>query len=264
MPHPAHQRSSYTSLRLLRDRWQAFRRGRSLLVLLLVLLTWSLCLGWGLAQAKVPRSSEAIAQQPSTQQPSTQTPAKRAPANQAPAKQTPAKQTPGTQPAPVTPAGAEQLLPPPNSSTPATRLAPTVRTGQATIGTVDVVPANLKIGQDVYLEHCASCHIGLPPQVMPTETWRQLIQDSQHYGAQIQPLVAPNLQIVWQYIRNFSRPQGADEDIPYRVYQSRYFKALHPKVKLPTRVGLTSCVSCHPGAGNYDFRSLTAEWQNAP
>ena len=261
MPHPAHQRSSYTSLRLLRDRWQAFRRGRSLLVLLLVLLTWSLCLGWGLAQAKVPRSSETIAQQPSAQQPSTQQPSTQAPV----IKRAPAKRTPTAQPAPVTPTGAEQLLTSPNSPTPATRLAPTTRIGQATtIGTVDAVPANLKIGQDVYLEHCASCHIGLPPQVMPTETWRQLIQDSQHYGAQIQPLVAPNLQIVWQYIRTFSRPQGADEDIPYRVYQSRYFKALHPKVKLPTRVGLTGCVSCHPGVGNYDFRSLTAEWQNAP
>lgn len=175
-------------------------------VLLLLLLTWSLCLGWGLAQAKEPRAIE-----------------------------------PTAQPLPV--------------SSPAQ---------PAAIGTVDVVPNSFKLGQDLYLENCASCHIGLPPQVMPTETWRQLIQDSQHYGAQIQPLVAPNLQVVWQYIRTFSRPQSADEEIPYRVYQSRYFKALHPKVKLPTRAGLTSCISCHSGAGKYDFRSLTAEWQNAP
>ncbi|XGV99087.1 MAG: diheme cytochrome C [Leptolyngbya sp. BL-A-14] len=134
----------------------------------------------------------------------------------------------------------------------------------ATIGTVDVVPKGLKLGQELYLENCASCHLGIPPQVMPTETWRQLLQDSQHYGAQIQPLVEPSLQVVWQYLRTFSRPQAAEEDIPYRIYQSRYFKALHPKVKLPTRLGLSSCISCHPGAGKYDFRSLTAEWQNAP
>ncbi|PSB24589.1 diheme cytochrome C [Stenomitos frigidus] len=211
MPHPARQRSRYPLLRLTRDRWQTLRRGRSAIVLLLLLLTWSLCLGWGLAQAKEPRASQPIA----------------------------------------------QPLPAPTTVQPTT--APPV-----TIGTVDVVPKSLKLGQDLYLENCASCHIGVPPQVMPTETWRQLIQDSQHYGAQIQPLVPPNLQIVWQYIRTFSRPQGADEDIPYRVYQARYFKALHPKVKLPTRLGLSSCVSCHAGAGKYDFRSLTAEWQNAP
>ncbi|MBW4580821.1 MAG: diheme cytochrome c [Tildeniella nuda ZEHNDER 1965/U140] len=203
MPHPVRQRSRDALLRLT-DRWHLRKRGRSLIVLLLLLLTWSLCLGWGLAQAKEPRAIAPVAQ----------------------------------------PLPASTAVQP--------------------IGTVDAIPKGFKLGQDIYLENCASCHIGIPTQVMPTETWRQLIQDSQHYGVQIQPLVAPNLQIVWQYIRTFSRPQSADEDIPYRVYQSRYFKALHPKVKLPTRAGLSSCLSCHPGADKYDFRSLTAEWQNAP
>lgn len=219
MSHPARS-SRHVLFQLARGDRPRSRKGRSIIVLLLLLLTWSLCLGWGLAQAKEPRSSETIVQPPA-------------------------------------PAPASQTLPTLNVGQPAVGKA-------SAIGTVDVVPANLKIGQDLYLENCASCHIGLPPQVMPTETWRQLIQDSQHYGTQIQPLVAPNLQIVWQYIRTFSRPQAADEEIPYRVYQSRYFKALHPKVKLPTRAGLASCVSCHPGADKYDFRSLTAEWQNAP
>ena len=219
MPHLDRQRSRYSPLRLISDRWQRRKRGRSLVVLLLLLLTWSLCLGWGLAQAKEPRARAPVA----------------------------------------------QPLPASSTVQPASTVQPTSSTVQpASIGTVDVVPKSLKLGQDLYLENCASCHLGIPPEVMPTETWRQLIQDSQHYGAQIQPLVAPNLQIVWQYIRAFSRPQSAEEEIPYRVYQSRYFKALHPKVKLPTRLGLSSCVSCHPGAGKYDFRSLTAEWQNAP
>lgn len=208
------------------ERHRSRQRGRSVIVLLLLLLTWSLCLGWGLAQAKEPRSVGAIAQVPPAQSPS----------NPAPLKQSPVKQT--------TPASSG--------------LQP------AASGTVDVVPPALKLGQELYLENCASCHLGLPPQIMPTETWRQLIQDSQHYGAQIQPVVGPNLQIVWQYIRTFSRPQAAEEEIPYRIYQSRYFKVLHPKVELPTRVGLTSCLSCHPGGDKYDFRTLSAEWQNAP
>lgn len=222
MSHPARQNSRHVLFHRARgDRHSRHKRERSIIVLLLLLLTWSLCLGWGLAQAKEPRSREAIAQVPPVQTPT---------------KQKPAKQT-----------------------------LPVLSVGQtAAIGTVDVVPASLKIGQELYLENCASCHIGLPPQVMPTETWRQLIQDSQHYGTQMQPLVAPNLQIVWQYIRTFSRPQSAEEELPYRIYQSRYFKALHPKVKLPTRAGLPSCVSCHPGADKYNFRTLSAEWQNAP
>lgn len=132
------------------------------------------------------------------------------------------------------------------------------------IGTVDVVPARFQLGQKLYLENCATCHIGIPPAVLPSQTWQQLIQDPEHYGATIQPLQAPNIQILWQYLREYSRPLAGGEFTPYRIQQSSIFKALHPRVKFTEPTTLTSCISCHPGAGAYDFRSLTAEWQNAP
>ncbi len=132
------------------------------------------------------------------------------------------------------------------------------------IGTVDAVPPRFQTGQKLYLENCASCHIGIPPAVMPSQTWQQLVQDPEHYGVTIQPLVAPNIQILWQYLREYSRPLAEDESTPYRIQQSRIFRILHPRVKFTEPITLTSCVSCHPGAGAYDFRSLTAEWQNAP
>lgn len=177
-----------------------------MIVLFILLLLWSICLGWGLAQATEPRVIEPIAQTPQV-----------------------------------------------------------TESGQATtVGTVDVIPDRYKVGERLYLETCASCHVGIPPEVMPSETWRQLLPDPQHYGVTLQPLENPNLRVAWEYLRNFSRPQAADEQVPYRIYQSRYFKALHPKVKLPTKAGVDSCISCHPGAGRYDFRSLSAEWQNAP
>jgi hypothetical protein len=183
------------------------RRGRqSVVVLLILLLLWSICLGWGLAMATEPRPAETVPQK-----------------------------TTGTA------AGKT-----------------------AAIGTVDVVPERYKLGQNLYLENCATCHVALPPAVMPSETWRQLLQDSQHYGVEIPVLSGPSLQVLWDYIRTYSRPQKADEEIPYRVYQSNFFKILHPRVKFASRPGLNSCVSCHPGAGQYDFRSLSSEWQNAP
>jgi hypothetical protein len=182
-------------------------------LVLVLLLLWSLCLGIGLAQAVQPRSIGAIAQAPPT---------------------------PAVSPV-ASPAGSV-----------------------AAIGTVDVVPAQYRLGQQLYLETCAGCHIGVPPAVMPTETWRQLLQDSQHYGATLTPLTGPSLVVAWDYLRQYSRPQSAEEEVPYRIYQSSIFKSLHPRVKLPPRTNLTSCVSCHPGAGKYDFRSLSAEWQNAP
>lgn len=132
------------------------------------------------------------------------------------------------------------------------------------IGTVDSVPEKFRFGQKLYLENCATCHVGIPPAVMPSQTWQQLIQDSEHYGATIQPLASPEIQFLWQYLREYSRPLATGEPIPYRFHQSRLFNALHPRVKFTEKVTLNSCKSCHPGAGAYDFRRLTAEWQNAP
>ena len=131
-------------------------------------------------------------------------------------------------------------------------------------GTVDRIPDRYQLGQQLYLENCATCHIGLPPQVLPTETWRRLLQDSQHYGQTLKLLVDPPRLLVWNYLQTFSRPQPKEEELPYRVASSRYFKALHPKVKLPQPANISSCVTCHPGASKYNFRKLTAEWENSP
>lgn len=192
-------------------------RQRSIWVLLILLLLWSLCLGIGLAQAIEPLKPTAI---------------------------------------PFQERDSKAQLATPSVAKPAATTA--------AIGTVDIVPERYKLGQQLYLENCATCHLGLPPAVMPTQTWRSLLQDADHYGATIKPLASPEVQIVWQYLRDFSRPLTAEEPIPYRVYQSSPFKLLHPRVKFPERASLITCISCHPGAGAYDFRSLSAEWQNAP
>lgn len=131
------------------------------------------------------------------------------------------------------------------------------------VGTVDVVPAQYQLGQELYLENCSSCHIALPPAVLPTQTWKNILQDSEHYGVQLKPFVDPPRLLVWRYLSTFSRPQQKDEQTPYRVNNSRYFKALHPRVKLPRPVGVNSCASCHLGADEYNFRRLTPEWENA-
>ncbi|NJO72256.1 MAG: cytochrome C, partial [Oscillatoriales cyanobacterium RM1_1_9] len=67
-------------------------------------------------------------------------------------------------------------------------------------GTVDWIPERYQLGQQLYLENCSSCHVAVPPQTLPTQTWQQLLQDSQHYGVQIQPLVDPQRVLVWNYL----------------------------------------------------------------
>lgn len=140
----------------------------------------------------------------------------------------------------------------------------TNRATPATIGTVDPVPDRLKLAQELYLENCASCHIAVPPAVLPTETWRQLLSDSRHYGRQLPPMIQTTRLLIWEYLQTFSRPHKAEEEVPYRVAQSRFFQALHPRVKLAPSLQLSGCITCHPGAKQYDFRSLTPDWDNAP
>ncbi|HLP90533.1 MAG TPA: cytochrome C [Nostocaceae cyanobacterium] len=134
-------------------------------------------------------------------------------------------------------------------------------TPSAEIGTIDIIPAQYQLGQKIYIENCSTCHLALPPAVFPTQTWKNLIQDSQHYGVQIRPLVDPNRLLVWKYISTFSRVQLQEEATPYRLGSSRYFLALHPGIKLPRPVKMSSCVTCHPSANDYNFRRLTPEWE---
>ena len=130
------------------------------------------------------------------------------------------------------------------------------------IGTVDVVPTQYKLGQELYRENCSSCHIAIPPAVFPTQTWRDLLQDSEHYGTRITPLVDPQRMLVWRYLSTFSRPINQGESIPYRFRRSRFFQALHPDVKFNQPIHVSSCIQCHPQVNLYNFRQLSPEWGN--
>lgn len=131
-------------------------------------------------------------------------------------------------------------------------------------GLIDPVPPELQLGQELYLENCATCHVALPPAVMPTESWREILTQPEHYGAQITPPVQPGLQIIWNYVSVYSRPLKQDEPVPFRLRSSRYFKALHPEVEFADRVTVRSCASCHPAAEQFNYRRLTPDWETAP
>ncbi len=177
-------------------------RGRSLL-LPLMLLCWSLTLGWGLARATTPPLPAA-------------------------------------------------------SATTATAAVPPA------IGTVDAVPQQFQLGQQVYLQNCATCHLAAPPAILPTQSWAYIVQNAQHYGVQITPLQDPSRLILWNYLRNYSRPAIQGETLPTRFEASRPFKALHPRVDLPSPASFGSCLTCHPAALEFNFRRLTPAWDNAP
>lgn len=68
------------------------------------------------------------------------------------------------------------------------------------IKSVDKATGNFTIGEDLYLKTCASCHIPIPPAVLPAETWKTILETpGDHYGVQIKGLVRFNQRIMWQY-----------------------------------------------------------------
>ena len=131
-------------------------------------------------------------------------------------------------------------------------------------GTVDRLPETQALGQEVYRNNCGTCHLALPPAVLPTESWRQQLLSREHYGRTLERMTPLNRQLVWQYLSNGSRALAEGEAEPYRVASSRYFKALHPRVPLEVGAGVSTCVSCHPRAEFFNFRRLTPDWDDAP
>jgi cytochrome c553 len=129
----------------------------------------------------------------------------------------------------------------------------------------DVTPQNLQLAEETYLSRCATCHIALPPAVLATEVWKDIIVDTAHYNAPTwTPLRNPDLALTWRYLSTGSRPLNPGEQKIYRVARSRYFKVLHPRVQFKEPATLGTCVSCHPNATQFNYRDITPEWQNSP
>jgi hypothetical protein len=170
MLSPGNDHSSSQKQNPLRHRWREMRRAP--LRLLLAIVIWSSCLGWGLAQTQLP--------------------------------------------------SARQFAQP-----------------------VDPVPEEYQLGQQVYVQNCGSCHVALPPQVLPTQTWEELLLSSQHYGQQIELPSIFERRIMWDYLQVFSRPYEEEEQPDYRLARSRFFQALHPNVEFEQPIRVGSCMSCH-------------------
>ncbi len=135
---------------------------------------------------------------------------------------------------------------------------------QEEVKPMEILPESYQSSQTLYLETCVGCHLPIPPSLMPTETWQMLLEKPyRHYGTSVD-LVRITQVVIWDYLRTFSRPVSEGEPTPLYLSQSRYFKALHPRVDLPTPLTLKTCLNCHPGALKYDYRTLTSDWQNAP
>lgn len=120
---------------------------------------------------------------------------------------------------------------------------------------------NYQLGQELYVQNCSGCHIPIPAEVLPTDTWQEILEKpGKHYSTALPKLSSINTRLIWSYLKTYSRPSLERELKPEFVTQSRYFKALHPQVDLPKPVTHQSCILCHPGAKKLDYISLSSEF----
>ncbi|ELR99832.1 Dihem cytochrome c [Gloeocapsa sp. PCC 73106] len=125
--------------------------------------------------------------------------------------------------------------------------------------------STLATGKDLYIQHCSSCHLPIAAEVLPTETWKEILERPQnHYGTSVTDLVRISQVVIWQYLMTLSRPLRPQEVQPTFVRDSRYFKALHPRVEFPDVVNSYGCIACHPGAQQANYQQLTSQWDDAP
>ncbi|MEM9543271.1 MAG: cytochrome C [Cyanobacteria bacterium P01_E01_bin.42] len=122
---------------------------------------------------------------------------------------------------------------------------------------VDPVPEEVIFARDVYVDRCGECHIALPTEVLPTESWRLILQElPQHYNVRTRQIISPEIILMWNYIQLFSRTYGDSDEPPLRIDNSRYFRALHPKVDFQQVQTANTCTTCHDRAAEFNYRSL--------
>ena len=122
--------------------------------------------------------------------------------------------------------------------------------------------SNILLGKELYIKNCSNCHVPLPAEVLPTESWEQILENlTNHYGQSLSQISRIDTRLIWSYLQVNSRPLLPGEPTPQYVTNSRYLKALHPQVELPKPATHKSCLVCHPRAKELDYRSLSSEWQ---
>lgn len=130
--------------------------------------------------------------------------------------------------------------------------------------TIDIIPKSYEQGLQVYFANCSTCHIALPAELLPRQSWQRLLENlNQHYEASLPAISSVEVRLIWNYLGTFSRIAAVEDRLPVFARDSRFFRALHPQIRFPEPAKITTCISCHPSAQEFNFRN-TISTSNTP
>jgi mono/diheme cytochrome c family protein len=116
-----------------------------------------------------------------------------------------------------------------------------------------------------YAQECGSCHVALPPGMLPARSWQRLMAGlDKHYGSDAS-LDAATLQQLGDWLQaNAGTGKRVREEPPQdRITRSAWFERKHRKIdaavwRLPSVKSAVNCAACHVGAeqGRFDDDDL--------
>jgi hypothetical protein len=111
-----------------------------------------------------------------------------------------------------------------------------------------------------YRQECAACHVAYPPGMLPTASWRRLMNDLPHHfgsDASLDPATVKELSI-WLTANAGTYKRVNAEPPQDRITRSEWFIRKHDEVpaaawKLPAVKSPSNCAACHAQADQGDF-----------
>lgn len=98
-----------------------------------------------------------------------------------------------------------------------------------------------------YRTECGSCHVAYPPQLLPAESWRKLMERlDRHFGSDASLDARTSGEIGRFLAANAGRrdpPPGAEP----RITETRWFRKEHAG-EIPAGRNPADCLACHKGA----------------
>jgi hypothetical protein len=137
-------------------------------------------------------------------------------------------------------------------------------------GSHDTGSYNVKAVDGLYQEECGSCHLAYPPHLLPSASWKAIMNGlDDHFGDNAELTVDMNRQITTfldvnasdrgDRMTNARLLHGVVGDPPLRITELHYFKKEHNEIPRrmiednPKVQSLSRCDACHQDAARGRF-----------
>lgn len=111
---------------------------------------------------------------------------------------------------------------------------------------------------NVWQQECAACHLAFPPYMLPSKSWKQLLQGLDRHFDTDASLSDKEIQSITGYLLKYSANDKYFDGVPLRITETSRFRQDHRDIE-PSVIrresvkSLANCKACHPGAERESF-----------